>query len=103
MCSKDHSYCLNLIVYPYFEKSLEELEGEIKCLVNFFLTSLLACTTFVNQTLLGQNQTKPHCLYNSLNTVSSRSFFNVTEFLDTSLDCDKFFFVACQELPAGSC
>ena len=36
MCSKDHSYCLNLIVYPYFEKSLEELEGEIKRLVNFF-------------------------------------------------------------------
>ena len=82
---------------------MEELEGEIKCLVNLFLTSLLVCATFVNQTLLGHNQTKPYCLYNPLNTASSRSFFNVAEFRDTHLDCDKFFFVACQEFPAGSC
>ena len=70
---------------------------------NFFLTSILVCTTFVNQTLLGQNQTKPYCLHNPLNTASSTAFFNVAEFLDTPLDCEKFFFVACQELPAGSC
>ena len=47
------------IVYPSFEKSLEEQEGEIKEKLGNHLRSLLSVRmTVVNQTLLGQSQSR---------------------------------------------